>query len=255
MTKRVDILGVHVSAIGFDAAIERVARWIDTGERQFVCVTGVHGVMESQADPDLMRIHNESGMTTPDGMPMVWCGRFAGAKSMTRVYGPDLMDRILELSQTTGWSHFFYGAAPKVVDELARNMRSKYPGIRIAGTHSPPFRPLDEAEVQADARMLNKSRASIVWVGLSTPKQEHWMSKFRPLLDAQVLIGVGAAFDIHAGRLKQAPRWLQRCGLEWLFRLLIEPKRLWRRYLQNNPRFVIQILLNPPKLTDPESTG
>jgi N-acetylglucosaminyldiphosphoundecaprenol N-acetyl-beta-D-mannosaminyltransferase len=252
VTKRVDILGVHVSAVSFDDAIDLISGWVLGGERKYVCVTGVHGVMESQDDPELMRVHNESGMTTPDGMPMVWCGRVAGARSMTRVYGPDLMERVVEMSQETGWSHFLYGAAPEVVDELEKNLLSKYPSIRIAGTHSPPFRALEDAEVLSDVKMLNSSGANIIWVGLSTPKQERWMARFRPLLDAEVIVGVGAAFDIHAGKLRQAPRWMQRSGLEWLFRLLIEPRRLWRRYLSNNPRFLIQILLNRPTLIDPD---
>lgn len=250
MNPRVDILGVQVSAINLDTAVGSIERWISSGQRQYVCVTGVHGVMESQADRSLMRIHNESGLTTPDGMPLVWCGRLAGAERMSRVYGPDLMLRVLQLSEERGWRHFFYGAGPGVPDRLATNLRATLPKLRVVGTHSPPFRELNEAERSQTVRMLNGSGANIVWVGLSTPKQERWMSTFRPLLDAEVLIGVGAAFDIHAGVVPQAPKWMQQSGLEWAFRLGVEPRRLWRRYLVNNPRFLRQILTNRPRLVD-----
>lgn len=250
MSARIDVLGVHVSAINLDMAIETFERWIDNGDRHYVCITGVHGVMESQSDPDLKRIHNASGLTTPDGMPLVWCGRLAGADWMSRVYGPDLTLRVMEHSQEKGWSHFFYGAAPGVADQMAENMRSSFPDLQVAGTHSPPYRSLRDSEIEETAVMLNESEADIIWVGLSTPKQERWMHQFRPLLDAPVIVGVGAAFDIHAGRLRQAPPLMQRSGLEWAFRLAMEPRRLWRRYLKNNPRFLARILLNRPRMVD-----
>lgn len=246
--RRVDVLGVRVSAIDMQDALSAFRRWIEVRERTYVCVTGVHGVMESQKDPLLRDIHNASGLTTPDGVPMVWCGRLAGAGDMTRVYGPDLMLEICALAAEHGWRMYFYGAAPGVPEELSRRLSARFPGLDVVGTFSPPYRDLTDAERIDIASMIDAASPDIVWVGLSTPKQERWMHEFRPLLEAPVLVGVGAAFDIHAGRLAQAPEWMQRVGLEWFYRLWREPRRLWRRYLSNNPRFVIGILRRRPRL-------
>lgn len=253
--RHVDVLGLHVSAIDLDSATRHVESWVESGQSEYVCVTGVHGVMESQRDPELLRIHNEAGMVTPDGMPLVWCARLAGADRVERVYGPDLMLRICELSVAKGWSHFFYGAGPGVAEKLAENLGRRYPGLRIAGTYSPPYRDLSSDEMDEVVQLLNGSAAEIVWVGLSTPKQERWMSLLRNRLDAPVLLGVGAAFDIHAGNLRQAPRWMQRSGLEWLFRLMMEPRRLWKRYLRANPAFLWQVAANRPRLLPGEAQG
>ena len=253
---RVDVLGVGISAIDPDDALGEVTRWIDNGIQHYVCVTGVHGVMESQGDAELLRIHNESGLTTPDGMPMVWAARLAGAKNTQRVYGPDLMLAVCERAAQRGWGCFLYGATDEVLDQLRNNLSDRFPGLKIVGTHSPPFRPLTPEEDAAVIREINDSGAQIVWVGLSTPKQERWMASHIGRVNAPALFGVGAAFDIHAGTLKQAPRWMQRSGLEWLFRLASEPRRLWRRYAVNNPRFVLAISRRRPRISiaavDPE---
>lgn len=248
MIQRVDVLGVGVSAIDQNLALGEIERWILRRDRHYICVTGVHGVMESQRDPELLSIHNSSGLTTPDGMPLVWCARLAGAKGVSRVYGPDLMVSVAGQSAEKGWSHYFYGAAPGIPDKLADNLKTRFPGLKVVGTHSPPFRDLSEAEVTETANAINRAAPDIVWVGLSTPKQERWMARFRPLLDAPVLAGVGAAFDIHAGSLSQAPSWMQRSGLEWAYRLAKEPRRLWKRYLRNNPAFLARLAFKPPKL-------
>lgn len=245
---RVNVLGVEVSAIDQQGAVHRIRTWIDSDQRDYVCVRDVHGVMASQRDPELLQIHRRAGMVTPDGMPLVWCGRFAGANWMRRVYGPDLMLNVCRESEAAGWRHFLYGAGDGVADELAHNLRKWFPNVEIVGTHTPPFRELTDEEIQETAEMINAARPDIVWVGLSTPKQERWMSRFRSLLEASVLIGVGAAFDMHAGRVRQAPRWVGRLGLEWAFRLSVEPKRLWRRYLGSIPAFMIQIAKRPPRL-------
>lgn len=238
-----------VSAINLDLAVDTFGEWIRDGAREYVCVTGVHGVMESQRDPELLRIHNESGMTTPDGMPLVWCGRYAGVSGMERVYGPDLLLRVCADSVESGWSHYFYGGGAQVADELAAALSERFPGLVVTGTHTPPFRELTEDEIVALAKMINEAGPDIVWVGLSTPKQERWMARVRPLLTASVLVGVGAAFDIHAGRVPQAPRWMQRSGLEWSYRLAVEPRRLWRRYFSIIPRFAVKIIARPPVRT------
>jgi N-acetylglucosaminyldiphosphoundecaprenol N-acetyl-beta-D-mannosaminyltransferase len=248
MVPRVDVLGVEISAVNMEMTLDTVIGWVMSNDRQYVCVTGVHGVMESQRDRELAAIHNRAGLTTPDGMPMVWAGRAAGAHWIERVYGPDMMLAVLAEAQARSWSSFLYGGAPGVPELLAERLEQRLPGLQVAGTHSPPFRPLTRDEVHETAALINASGASLVWVGLSTPKQERWMAELRPLLEAPVLFGVGAAFDFHAGRVKQAPRWMQTSGLEWLYRLGREPRRLWKRYLSNNPRFVIAIARRRPRL-------
>ncbi len=248
---RVDVLGVRVSAVDLRSAADEIERWIRTGGHNYVCVTGVHGVMESQRDPQLKEIHNRSGMTVPDGMPMVWAGHHAGAPWMTRVYGPDLMLEVLQRAVRHGWSSYFYGGAPGTPELLADKLRERLHGLRVAGTYSPPFRPLTAQEDEDVVARINASGADLVWVGLSTPKQERWMADHVGRLDAAALVGVGAAFDFYAGLLKQAPPWMQARGLEWLYRLLREPRRLWRRYLRNNPAFVLRILRERPRLVEP----
>lgn len=248
MIPRVDVLGVGISAIDMGAAVAEIERWIQTGERHYVCVTGVHGVMESQRDPELRRIHNASGLTTPDGMPMVWAGRRAGATGMSRVYGPDLMLALAERAAANGWRSFFYGGKDGVPDLLVARLQERFPGFISAGTYSPPFRPLTPEEDEAIVARINEARPDLVWIGLSTPKQERWMAAHVGRIHAAALLGVGAAFDIHAGTLPQAPKWMQQRGLEWLYRMIREPRRLWRRYLYNNPRFILGIARTPPRL-------
>jgi len=240
---RVNILGVGISAINMDIALRVIEGWISRGESHYVCVTPVHSVMECQRDPDLRRIFNTSGMTTPDGMPLVWLSRLYGYRHVNRVYGPDLMLALCEHSVERGYRHFFYGGAEGVPERLAARLQSRFPGLIVAGTFSPPFRPLKPNEDEQIVQLINETNPDIVWVGLGSPKQERWMAEHIDRLTAPVLIGVGAAFDFHTGRKPQAPRWMQRSGLEWLFRLLTEPRRLWRRYLINNPLFVALVLL------------
>ena len=186
-------------------------------------------------------------MVTPDGMPLVWACRHAGCTATSRVYGPDLMLEVCERAAQRGWSSFFYGSRDEVTAALVHRLSGSYPDLTVAGRYSPPFRPLEPHEEEEIVERINRSGAAIVWVGLSTPKQERWMARMRPRLEAPVLIGVGAAFDIHAGFLRQAPPWMQRHGLEWLFRVAMEPRRLWKRYLRNNPRFVFHVLRDRPR--------
>lgn len=247
---RVDVLGVEISAINPEMAIDIITRWVEAGAREYVCVRDVHGVVKSLDDPELRRIHRASGLVTPDGMPLVWAGRLAGARWMRRVYGPNLMLDICSRSVEQGWSHFFYGAGPGVADDLASRLKSRFPGLEVVGTHSPPYADMTPKEISETSTMLNQSGADFIWVGLSTPKQELWMDVFRPMLNASAILGVGAAFDIHAGRVPQAPTWIQRSGLEWAFRLAVEPRRLWRRYLSSIPRFLWRILLKRPRLIE-----
>ncbi len=238
---RANVLGVGVSAVSMAQALDVIEGWIQTREPHYVCVTGVHGVIESQRDPALRQIHNAAGLVTPDGMPLVWLSRAQGFRSVERVYGPDLMLALCERSLSGGYRHFFYGGAEGVPELLAGALERRFPALQVAGCYSPPFRPLTPEEDAAVGQMIERSGADIVWVGLSTPKQERWMAARAGRLAAPVLIGVGAAFDFHAGLKKQAPRWMQRSGLEWLFRLISEPRRLGRRYLVNNPLFVFYV--------------
>lgn len=247
------MLGVRVSAIDMPMAIDEIARWVSRRDRRYVCVTGVHGVMESQHDPELRAIHNAAGLTTPDGMPLVWAGRHAGA-TIARVYGPDLMLAVLEQSVVHGWSSFFFGGRPGVPELLVERLSARFPGLAVAGTYSPPFRSSVGPEDPETLSLINDAHPDLVWVGLGTPKQERWMAANRPLLEAPVVLGVGAAFDIHAGVLPQAPTWMREHGLEWAFRLAVDPRRLWRRYLTNNPRFVLRILATPPRLVGGSDT-
>jgi len=233
----VPVLGVRVGALDLERATTEILGWIERGERHYVSVTGVHGIMEAQDDPAFRGILN-GDLVVPDGMPLVWLCKLAGETQTDRVYGPDLTLWVSRTLAERGLSAFYYGAAEGVAAELARVLEERFAGLGTAGTFSPPFRELTATEEEAIVDRINASGAAVVWVGLSTPKQERWMARMRGRLTPPVLIGVGAAFDFHTGRVRQAPRLVQRSGLEWLFRLAMEPRRLWRRYLRNNPRFL-----------------
>ena len=238
-----NILGVGISAINLTQAVTEIERWIVGRERQYVNVCTVQTVMECQSAPALRRIVNGSGLSTPDGMPLVWLSHLHGYRDAGRVYGPDLMLALCERSGTTGHRHFFYGGAPGIADRLASRLTQRFPGLVVAGTHSPPYRPVDAVEDRAVLDAINAAAPDIVWVGLGTPKQDYWVSRHRERLSAAALIAVGAAFDFHAGVRRQAPRWMQRSGLEWLFRLIQEPRRLAFRYLVYNPLFIGEVAL------------
>lgn len=237
-----NVLGVKVSAINLDLAATAMVKALEQKVKGYICVTGVHGVSEARCDPAFRHILNQAFLNTPDGMPMVWMGRLQGRTQMGRVYGPDLMLRLCEVSGVRGFTHFFYGGAPGVAEELKRRLEERFPGLRIVGTYTPPFRPLTPAEEAELARQVSRVKPDVFWVGLSTPKQEKFMAQYWQKLEATLFVGVGAAFDFHAGRTRQAPRWMQRSGLEWFFRLCCEPRRLWKRYLKNNPLFVFRAL-------------
>ena len=239
--ERVNVLGVGVSAINMEMALEAIAAAIALKSKGYICVSGVHGVSEAQSDPQLRQILNRAYLNTPDGMPLVWVGRARGQKQMQRVYGPDLMLALFEVSPERGYRHFFYGGANGAVQMLGRRMLERFPGLQVVGTYEPPFRPLNGEEESQLAAAIQASRPDVMWIGLSTPKQEKFMAQHLDRLEATLMIGVGAAFDFLAGRLKQAPRWMQRNGLEWFFRLCSEPRRLAKRYLKNNPLFLFRI--------------
>jgi len=239
--QRVNVLGAGISVINLQAALTAIGDAVRARRKGYICVTGVRGVMEAQADATLRRVLNQAFLCTPDGMPMVWMGWLRGHREMSRVYGPDLMLEVCAWSEKGGCRHFFFGGAPGVAEQLRDKLTKRFPNLQVVGCYTPPFRPLNAEEEKQLQEMVHAAQPDILWVGLSTPKQEKFMAEFLPRLDVTLMIGVGAAFDFHSGRVKQAPRWMQRTGLEWFYRLCQEPGRLAKRYIRNNPLFVVKI--------------
>jgi N-acetylglucosaminyldiphosphoundecaprenol N-acetyl-beta-D-mannosaminyltransferase len=239
----VNVLGLRLHAVNMAQTLARIDRWIQRREPHYVCLAPVHNIMDCYRDPDLRRVFNASGLTVPDGMPLVWILRRKGFRHVGRVYGPDLMLALCEHSAARGYRHFFYGGREGLPERLAAALRRRFPGLQVAGTISPPFRELTPAEDEADVERINAARPDVLWVGLGAPKQERWMGQHHGRVEVPVMIGVGAAFDYLAGVKRQAPLCMQRSGLEWVFRLLMEPRRLWKRYLVNNPWFLILLIL------------
>jgi len=242
------VLGVRVDAVQIVDVVRQMAEWIDgcgegPGARRVIAVTGMHGVTEAQHHAEFHRVLDEADLVVADGMPLVWLGRLRGFAMRRRVYGPELLETFCEQTATKEYRHFFYGGAEGVADELASRLAHRFPGMQIAGTFCPPFRALTTEEEREACAKIIAARADVLWVGLSTPKQERWMANHRDLLGVPVMVGVGAAFDFHTGRVAQAPGWMREHGLEWLFRLASEPRRLWRRYLISGSEFVWLVLL------------
>jgi len=250
-SQRVDVLGVGISALNLESAKKTILERLQRREKGYICVTGVHGVIEAQDDSKFRNILNQSFLTTPDGMPMVWISWLQKHHEVDRVYGPDLMLEMAQATQDGKYTHFLYGGRPGIAGLLQKRLEERYPGIRIVGSYTPPFGPLSpeqEGELQERFRQL---KPDVTWVGLSTPKQERFMSDYLPKLDTTVMCGVGAAFDFHSKVVKQAPRWIQRSGFEWLYRTFQEPRRLFFRYLRNNTRFLWRYALSCVGLEPP----
>jgi N-acetylglucosaminyldiphosphoundecaprenol N-acetyl-beta-D-mannosaminyltransferase len=222
-------------------AVEVIETAIAEQRRAYVCVTGVHGIMEAQRDPSLVQVFRNAMLVLPDGMPTVWIGHLEGFRNMDRVFGPDLMLIIAARSELTRYSHFLYGGGPGVAERLRDVLLYQFPSIRILGTFTPPFRPLTSDEEATLVSAVNRLAPDIVWVGISTPKQERFIAHYLPRLNTRVLVGVGAAFDFLIGKINDSPQWIKRSGLQWAHRLLQEPRRLWKRYLVNNPQFIFRI--------------
>ena len=230
-----------MSILNIPDAVGRILGAVEQRQRGYICVTGVHGIMESRSDNSLRAILNNAFLCTPDGMPTVWMGKLSGHPQMSRVYGPDLMLAVMEATRDKPVRHFFYGGQEGVAEDLKTKLEQRFPGLQITGTFCPPFRALNQDEVRQLQDKVHTAKADIFWVGLSTPKQERFMAEYLPQLDTSVMVGVGAAFDFHSGRVKQAPAWIQHHGLEWLYRVMQEPRRLWRRYFSIVPRFILLI--------------
>jgi N-acetylglucosaminyldiphosphoundecaprenol N-acetyl-beta-D-mannosaminyltransferase len=240
---RANVLGIGISAINMEEAVELSDCFLRENQRGYVCITGVHGVIEAQSDPDLRTILNSSFLTTPDGMPTVWVGHLQGFSGMRRVYGPDYMMELCAISVSKGYRHFLYGGNLGVAERLSIVLTTKFPGLQVVGTFTPPFRPLTPVEEDSLIGQVQETNPDILWVGLSTPKQERFMAHYLDRLGVKLMVGVGAAFDIHTGGIKDAPAWMKRSGIQWAHRLIQEPKRLWKRYLINNPKFIWNVTL------------
>lgn len=236
------VLGMKVNPTSYSDATALIHSWAARGESRYVCVATVNNVMEAYDSEAFQGVMNEADLVTPDGMPVVWALQLLGRKHATRVYGPDLMPILLEQAAERGVPVGFYGGTVRVLDQLLRVVAHRFPRITIVYSYSPPFRPLTPTEDEQVVAEINKSGARLLFVGLNTPKQDYWMAMHRRRVQA-VMVGVGAAFDFLAGSKRQAPRWMMRVGLEWLFRLITEPRRLWKRYLKHNPRFVMYFAL------------
>jgi N-acetylglucosaminyldiphosphoundecaprenol N-acetyl-beta-D-mannosaminyltransferase len=247
MTGRVNLLGVTVNAVDLPTTLDAMSEQIAQKTKGYICLAPAHNLMAGRADKELRAIFNASTLTVPDGMGTVWFLRLLGYRA-ERVYGPDLMLAVCRRGAEAGWRHYFVGGAPGVAEKLALRLRSEIHNLTIAGIYTPPFREMNVEEIDSMVEQINGAKPDIVWVGLGSPKQERWMAEYRPRLTAPLQIGVGAAFDFLSGAKPQAPRWMQRAGSEWLFRLFSEPRRLWRRYAAY-PLFVALALAQRARLT------
>jgi N-acetylglucosaminyldiphosphoundecaprenol N-acetyl-beta-D-mannosaminyltransferase len=239
---RVPILGVRVTATDLPRAVAALDGWRQSGRRDYVCCVSVHGLVVAQRDPVIRGALNGCGLATEDGMPLVWWSRRAGVRQAQRVCGSDLLDAVCAAGIGRGYRHYFYGGSPAVVEQLVARLSQRHPGLIVAGYKSPPYRALTDAEDAADIAEINATRPDFVWIGLGMPKQEKWMVAHLGKIDATALLGIGAAFDFHAGTKPRAPAWMQRSGFEWLFRLASEPRRLAHRYLIDNTLFLVHLL-------------
>jgi N-acetylglucosaminyldiphosphoundecaprenol N-acetyl-beta-D-mannosaminyltransferase len=237
------VLGISVDPLDLESAVARVAEELEARRNGYVCFIGVHGVMEAQRDPRMAQVYAHATMMVPDGAPTVWVGRWQGFSAMQRVAGPDLMLEIFRREQFATCTHFFYGGKEGVAEELRDSLTQRFPWVRIVGTHTPPYRDLTPQEEDSLARRIHELKPDIIWVGISTPKQERFMMRFLPLLNSTLMFGVGAAFDFHTGRIKDSPQWVKRAGMQWLHRLAQDPRRLFWRYLRNNSAFLWHITL------------
>lgn len=245
------VLGIAISAVSAEQACATVAGWVKAGGRPdgagglrgaTVAFAAVHSVVDAQHAPATKVAMDAADLCVPDGVPLVWLLRRAGHRHVTRVFGPDLMLALCARLAPAGARMYYLGGAPAVAEELAAGMERRFPGLRTAGCFSPPFRPATPEEEEGIAARIEAAAPDVLWIGLGSPRQEAWMARFRPHLSVPVMLAVGAAFDYNTGRIERAPRWMQRCALEWLYRLIQDPKRLWRRYFRANPLFVWWLL-------------
>jgi N-acetylglucosaminyldiphosphoundecaprenol N-acetyl-beta-D-mannosaminyltransferase len=240
-----EVLGVRFAAVQIPDVTRKIEEWIANDRKtHYITVSNVHSVIECQRDVRLMETLNGSDLNVPDGMPIIWCGRSYGYVLPRRVYGPDLFYEFCNRVQDKPYRHFFYGGAPDALETLVSKLKEMFPKIQVAGYYSPPFRPMSPEEDLRVVEMVNASAVDVMWVGLGCPKQEFWMRAHRESLMVPAIVGIGQAFNIYAGKTRQAPSWMRESGLEWLFRLLHEPRRLWRRYLVYNSEFIFKLFID-----------
>jgi N-acetylglucosaminyldiphosphoundecaprenol N-acetyl-beta-D-mannosaminyltransferase len=238
------VLGTRVNAVQIPGVIAWMEEWISNGRNcHFIAVTNIHGVVEGQHDGSFKKVLSSADLVVPDGMPLVWLGRLRGHRLQRRVYGPDLLMEFMHQTNEKTYRHFFFGGALGIPEELAAKLKAQFPALRVVGTYSPPFRSLTAEEDDSVIKMINDTAPDVLWVGLGCPKQERWMYEHRDRLKVPVVVGVGQAFDLHAGTKQPAPAWMREHGFEWLFRLLQEPRRLWRRYLIYGTEFLWNVSL------------
>lgn len=240
---KANVLGVGIDAVNLEQALARIALALEERRKGYVCLVGVHGVMECQRDPALAEVLAGAELAIPDGMPTVWMGHHQGHAQMERIAGPDLMLEVLSREEFRGRSHFFFGGKEGIAAELRDTLMLRYPELQVAGIYTPPFGPLSAEQQEEFCAMIAQAKPDIVWVGISTPRQEQFMAQYLPLLETTLMFGVGAAFDFHTGRIADCADWIKRAGLQWLHRLLQDPKHLWKRYLRNNPLFLCYAFL------------
>jgi len=255
----VRVLGIPVDPLDMEATIARVHEALERRSSGNIFMIGVHGIMEAQRNPALAQVYARATMMVPDGTPTVWIGRLQGFHQMQRVAGPDLMLEVFGRRQFAKCTHFLYGGKEGVAEELREKLTQRFPWVRIAGTYTPPYRDLTDDEEESLAARIHELKPHFIWVGISTPKQERFMMRFLPLVHSTLMFGVGAAFDFHTGRIKDSPQWVKRAGIQWLHRLIQDPRRLFWRYLRNNTAFVWHIALQltglrsyPQTKLDPE---
>jgi len=239
----VNVLGVQIEPLAMEPAVARVAEALRENRKGYVCMIGVHGVMEAQRNPSLAAAYANCLIAVPDGMPTVWVGRSQGYEHMQRVAGPDLMLEIFRRREFSGYTHFLYGGKEGIAEELRASFHQRFPWARIVGTYMPPYRELSPREEEEMIGLIRRLKPDIIWVGIGAPKQEQFMNRYLPRLETRLMFGVGAAFDYHTGRIKDCAEWIKRAGLQWLHRLMQDPRHLWWRYLRNNPAFVWRIAL------------
>ncbi|MCB5183696.1 WecB/TagA/CpsF family glycosyltransferase [Methylobacillus gramineus] len=243
LRKTVKVLAADIDVITWPQAVSKIAAWAKVRHSAYVCICNVHSVVSATQSPEFEAIINQADMATPDGAPVAWVIRRKGEPSQERINGPDLMWKYCAHAESTGESIFLYGGMQNTLDILRGKLAQHFPKLKIAGMYSPPFRPLTAKEDQSVINQINQSGAGTVWISLGCPKQEKWMAEHKGKINA-VMVGVGAAFDYHAGTIVRAPLWMQKSGLEWLHRLASEPRRLWKRYLVTNSLFIFHILKN-----------
>lgn len=242
MGSKYKILDVDISVTNLKDTYQQILQWIEVKRQAYICIAPVSTIVDCRRDPAYRAVVNGAGMVTPDGMPLVWLGRLKGFKNIERTCGSGLMPYVCNQGQDKGLRHFFYGGTPETLLKLSSSLMSRFTSLQIAGTHAPEMQPVGQVEAEKIIEKINRAKPDILWVGLGSPKQDFWMANHRDQLDVPIMVGVGAAFDFLSGMKLQAPKWIQRGGLEWLFRLLCEPRRLWKRYLVGNTLFIYWII-------------